>query len=104
MTATPGHSIKGNISVASGATLNFNPASAGTMNLNGASAQTIGGAGTITLTTAAQTINIANSTGVVLNKDLSFSGPLTVSASAVLDLNSHAVTVASAPTLAGSLT
>src|SRR5207253_8168189 len=31
MTATPGHAIKGNISVAAGTTLNFAPATAGTV-------------------------------------------------------------------------
>ncbi len=48
VTATPGHSIKGNISIGSGGTLNYNPATAGTINLNGSGTQTISGAGTFT--------------------------------------------------------
>ncbi len=48
MTTTPGHSIKGNVSIASGATLNFS--AAGTTNFNGSSAQTISGAGTLAIT------------------------------------------------------
>jgi hypothetical protein len=47
-TPTPGHSIKGNISIGSGGTLNYNPLSAGTLNLNGSTTQTISGAGTFT--------------------------------------------------------
>src|SRR5439155_147227 len=68
MTATPGHSIKGNISVAG--TLNFAPASAGTVNLNGGSAQTISGAGTLTINSANQTVVINNSNGISLSRDL----------------------------------
>jgi len=75
MTATPGHSIKGNISVASGQTLNFAPASAGTVNLNGSSLQSISGAGTIS-TTANSTIAINNSNGVSLGKNISILGTL----------------------------
>jgi hypothetical protein len=48
VTATPGHSIKGNISIGSGGTLNYNPATAGTINLNGSGTQTISVAGTFT--------------------------------------------------------
>ena len=66
MTATPGHAIKGHISVASGATLNFDPASAGTVNLNGSSAQTISGTGTIS-TNANSTIAITNAAGATLS-------------------------------------
>jgi autotransporter-associated beta strand protein len=68
MTGTPGHSIKGNITVASGATLNFNPATAGTVSLNGSALQTISGTGTISNGPALfSTIAIANSAGVTLN-------------------------------------
>jgi hypothetical protein len=48
VTGTPGHSIKGNITIGSGGTLNYTPASAGTMNLNSSGTQTISGAGTFT--------------------------------------------------------
>jgi hypothetical protein len=48
VTGTSGHSIKGNITIGSGGTLNYNPASPGTINLNGSGTQTISGAGTFT--------------------------------------------------------
>ncbi len=70
MTATPGHAIKGNISVAAGATLNFNPASAGTVNLNGSAVQSITNAGTLTVSTANETLNISNANGVTLNSNV----------------------------------
>jgi DNA/RNA endonuclease G (NUC1) len=79
MTATPGHAIKGNISVAPGQTLNFNPSSAGTLNLNGAAAQVISGTGTLT-TNNNQTFNINNANGISLQKDLTINGGLTLTA------------------------
>jgi autotransporter-associated beta strand protein len=48
-TGTPGHAIKGNISVSLGATLNFNPSNAGTVNFNGVLMQTVSGEGIIFL-------------------------------------------------------
>ena len=73
MSGTPGHAINGNISVASGCTLNFAPASAGTVNLSGSSAQTISGSGTITIGNNS-TINISNSSGVTLSGTLGITG------------------------------
>ena len=96
MTGTPGHSIKGNISVANGATLTFSPASAGTVNLNGSSQQTISGAGTISASSLS-TCAINNSNGVLLSRSfthsgvLSFtSGKLTLDAGVTLTLASTA--------------
>jgi hypothetical protein len=75
VTATPGHSIKGNIFVNGGATLNFAPATSGTVNLNGSSEQTIGGTGTISFT-ASSTINVDNLSGVTLTNNLNMEGNL----------------------------
>ena len=83
MTGTPGHTINGNISVASGATLNFNPASAGTVNFNGASAQTISNSGTLTFA-ANQSITIANTSGVTVNSAVTLPGTTTVNANTTL--------------------
>ena len=86
MTGTPGHSIKGNISVASGATLNFTPASpGGTVNLNGTSLQTISGNGTITTSggTTLSTLIINNSAGVVLDNNSTLAGNLSISSGAL---------------------
>ncbi|MFN2579063.1 MAG: Ig-like domain-containing protein [Pyrinomonadaceae bacterium] len=79
MTGTPGHTIKGNISVASGQTLNFNPTAIGTVNLSGTSAQTISGPGIITTNTN-QTIAVNNANGISLQKDLTINGGLTLTA------------------------
>ena len=76
MTGTPGHSIKGNIEVLPGATLNFAPTSAGTVNLNGTVLQTISGGGTITAG-ANSTIVINNNVGVRLDNALTVNGTLT---------------------------
>ena len=88
MTGTPGHSIKGNISVASGATLNFNPTSAGTFNLNGTSAQTISGSGTLTINST-QTISVSNSVGVTLQRNVATSGPFNVVSGGVLNCGTN---------------
>jgi len=84
MTSTPGHSIKGNITVANGQTLAFNPTAAGTINLNGTSVQTIGGTGTITSGTNS-TIVINSSNGVVLNNNFNHSGSVTVNSALICD-------------------
>jgi hypothetical protein len=62
VTATPGHSIQGNITIGSGGTLNYNPASAGTINLNGSGTQTISGSGTFTTGANATLLVAATST------------------------------------------
>ena len=66
MTATPGHAIKGNITIASGAVLNFVPTAAGTINLNGTVAQVINNSGTLIIS-ANQNITLNNSNGVTLS-------------------------------------
>jgi hypothetical protein len=89
MTATPGHSIKGNITVANGAALNFNPSAAGTINLNGTSAQNISGAGSISANNNS-TINIDNAAGVTLSSSATLNN---------LSIASGAFTVASGASL-----
>ncbi len=75
MTGTPGHSIKGNIHVASTGTLNFNPTSAGTVLLNGSSLQTISNEGTLSTNTNS-TLGISNANGVVLLNNIRIDGAL----------------------------
>jgi hypothetical protein len=84
MTGTPGHSIKGNISVATGATLTFSPATAGTVNLNGSSTQTISGGGTIT-GSVNSTIAIGNI--VIANNNMNLTGNLTVAVTKLFTIN-----------------
>jgi len=105
MTGVPGHSIKGNITVASGATLFFNPATpGGTVNLNGSSQQTISGAGTITtsLTPFPSTLVINNSSGVIIDKDITLAGNLTVGAAGALTINSTKTLTANGPVVVQS--
>ncbi len=102
MTATPGHSIKGNITVAAGATLNFNPASAGTINLNGSNLQTISGAGTISAGSLS-TIAVANSTGVILNTSATLNN-LTVSSGTFTINSGKSLTISGILTNNGTLT
>jgi hypothetical protein len=69
MTGSNAFNLKGNISVASGATLNFSPSSAGLLTFNGTSLQTISGLGNLTF--GNDTIAITNPSGVELQKDIS---------------------------------
>jgi Secretion system C-terminal sorting domain len=93
MTLNPGHSIKGNIAVASGATLNFAPATAGTVNLNGSALQSINGPGTIT-TNIFSTIAINNSNGISLGQNISIVGMLMMT-NGTLTLNSATLSYSS---------
>lgn len=68
MTTTPGHAIKGNITVASGAALNFS--AGGTTTFSGSSPQTISGAGTIAIT-GSHILTVASTSTVNLNMNLS---------------------------------
>ena len=62
LNVTVASSVKGNISVASGATLTFSPASAAAVNLNGAGVQTISNAGTLTVAANANLTVVSGST------------------------------------------
>ncbi len=77
---TPGHAIRGNITVASGTTLTFTPAVAGTVNLNSGGTQVISGAGTLDIN-ALTTFNIASGTTVSLQKNMG------VNSTAILNIN-----------------
>ena len=87
--------IKKDITVAAGATLNFNPASAGTVNLNGTTAQSITSSGTLAFTSN-QAITVNNANGITLNSDITLNGLLT--------LTSGNITVTSPKTLSISAT
>lgn len=86
VTDNPGHSIKGNIYVAAGATLNFNPSSSGTVNFNGTAQQSISGDGTVSIGTNS-TLIVDNINGMVVNSDVSLSGNLTVNPSKPLTIS-----------------
>ena len=65
--------IKGNITVASGKSLTFTPASSDSINFIGTSNQFINGAGTLTFASGTK-ITLNNSTGLTLNRNVSFQG------------------------------
>jgi DNA/RNA endonuclease G (NUC1) len=101
MTATSGHAIKGNILIASGGTLNFNPATPGTVNLSGGSGQTLSGAGAFTTTGtngSNQTFNVNNANGITLQKDITISGGLTLT-SGNISTGSNTLSIGSAGTV-----
>lgn len=100
MTGTPGHSIKGNIVVATGGVLNFNPSSAGTVAMNGTGAQTITVDGTLS-TAAFSTIKIDNSAGVTLNSPVTLGGNLEL-ASGLLTLGSNNLTLGAGSAVTGT--
>ena len=85
VTGNPGHSIKGNIYVAAGATLNFNPSTSSTVNFNGALQQSISGDGTVSIGANSMLI-VDNINGMVINSDLNLSGNLTVNPSKPLTI------------------
>jgi hypothetical protein len=83
-TTGTGTSVRGDIFVADGAALNFNPASSGTVNLNGLHEQTVGGSGTINAG-ANSTLMVSNASGVRLQRDISTDGALVVNGVGILD-------------------
>jgi hypothetical protein len=97
VTGTPGHSIKGNIFVASVATLIFAPAVAGTVLLNGNAPQNISGTGSI-MSGSFATLIVNNPSGVTLNMNatlnnlnISSGGLFTIAPGAELTVNGNLV-------------
>ncbi len=88
VTGSPGHAIRGNISVASVATLIFAPATAGTVNLNGTSPQTVSGSGSL-MTGPFSTIVTGNGSGVTLNMKARFNN-LTIAPGGLFIIAPHA--------------
>ncbi len=85
MTGTPGHSIRGNITVAAGAGLSFSPSAPDTVLLNGAATQTISGSGSLTLGSNA-TMQISNTSGGVdLEKNMTVNGTMSIAANGILN-------------------
>ena len=92
-----GLTIKGNVSIAPGATLGFNPVSTTNLTFGGTGTQTISGSGTVNM--AANSLLLINST-VVLARDLTVGGTLTINSGKSLTVNpGKALTVTGAITL-----
>ncbi|MBK7212179.1 MAG: hypothetical protein IPH88_02540 [Bacteroidales bacterium] len=100
VTGSPGHSIKGNITVGSGGILTFSPAAAATVNLNGASAQTISGSGSITFGSLL-TLSLANSNGISCSASAALNGTLALS-SCLFNIGSGNFTLGPNASITGS--
>lgn len=90
--------LKGNVSVATGQTLNFNPGSASVVTLNGSALQTISGGGTLTFG-ANETVAVNNPIGVALSRNVTLTG-LTLT-NGVITTGANTLTLASGATVSG---
>ena len=91
MTGNPGHTIKGNITITTGAVLAFNPSSTGTVFLAGNSNQIISNSGSLSFGSNS-IIAINNNAGITIANDismnnLSLTGIVTTSGTSILVLN-----------------
>jgi hypothetical protein len=93
--------IKGDLSVAPGATLDFNPIAAAAVSLNGTSAQTVTSSGTLTFNSLAN-LTVGNAAGVTLQSAVTLPGTTTVSAGALL-ATAAALTNSGTTTVNGTL-
>jgi hypothetical protein len=92
--------IKGNITVASGATFNYNPSVASYISMEGTLAQTISGAGTITLGANTDLI-INNLAGVTIDYPLTINGTLTLT-NGLVSLAGNNVTMGATASILGT--
>lgn len=83
MTSTPGHTIKGNITIGNQAALKFSPTSVATIALGGTAPQTITVAGTLTSESYA-TLLCSTTQGISIEGAATLSGPLTVASGSKL--------------------
>jgi len=90
---TAGMNLKGNTSVAPGASLNFAPASAGTINFAGTTPQTITNAGTLSFS-GNQTVNLNNATGVTLNSPVTIAGTINFTSGILNTTSTNLLTMA----------
>jgi hypothetical protein len=99
-TATNPIQIKGNLSVSSGAALNFIPASASAITFAGTAAQTITNAGTLTFG-ANEGLTINNSAGVTLNSPITISGVFTLTNGLLTTTATNLLTLGATATVSG---
>jgi hypothetical protein len=100
VTGNPGHAIKGDISVAPGASLSFLPLSAANIQLNGTAIQSIGGEGSIQ-TNSLTTFSLNNAAGISLSSDLPIEGTLSL-INGLVRLNNNILTLGLNAQITGS--
>ncbi len=98
---TGGFDLRGNISVATGATLNLAPASAGMLTFNGTAAQSISNSGTLTFG-ANQNVTMNNAAGLTLNSPVSLLGAITFTAGNINTTAANLLTMAGGSSVSGA--
>jgi hypothetical protein len=98
---TAGFNLKGNVSVATGATLNFAPASAGNLTFNGTAAQSISNAGTLTFG-ANQNVIMNNAAGLTLNTPVTLLNSLTLTSGVINTTATNLLTLGAAASVTGA--
>ena len=98
---TAGFDLKGNVSVASGATLNFAPASAGMLTFNGTTPQSISNAGTLTFG-ANQNVTMNNAAGLTLNTPVTLARVLTFTTGLINTSTTNLLTLTAAASVTGA--
>ena len=94
------HQIHGNLTVQSGAFLNFTPASAGTVSFSGGIDQFISVSGTLTQNTNS-TFEIANGSNVILNSPITVNGHLELT-NGFITLGNNNLTLSATTTITGT--
>ncbi len=97
---TGGVNIKGNILVAAGQTLTFNPASAGNVNFNGTTTQSITNMGTLNFG-ANESVTFNNAAGFVVNNNITFNNAVNFTSGIVTAFNPSTITLSASATVAG---
>lgn len=97
---TGGVNIKGNISVAAGQTLTFNPPPAGTLTFNGTTPQTITNNGTLTFG-ANEDVVFNNASGITLNSDITLNKLVTFTNGIIKIIPTKILTLSSSASVAG---
>jgi hypothetical protein len=98
---TGGINIRGNISVAAGQALNFNPAAGANVSFNGNILQTVTSAGTLTFNNN-EAINFNNPQGIHLNSDITFNNLVNFVSGIVTVPEPVVCTLSAAATVAGA--
>lgn len=98
---TGGISIKGNISVAAGQSLVFNPATPNTLTFNGTTAQSITNLGTLTFA-ANEAVTFNNANGITINNNVTLNNLVTFTAGVVTVPNPIVLTLSATASVAGA--